>query len=78
MDVKLLKETEILVIMTDEYPVEEYNCFLQVTMTFTCIRPTHPFIIKKKWVSGKGEILVLGVPGLANARVVRSPKGQLK
>jgi hypothetical protein len=75
MDVKVIERDGNFVIMTDEYPVEEYTLF-STSYYDIYLHPSYPPVYyQKKWV-GKGRYYV-GVPGLANARVVRSPKGNL-
>jgi hypothetical protein len=74
-NIRVIEKDGCFVIMTDEFPIEEYEVFRTSTYDIY-LHPSHPPVYyQKKWV-GKGRYYV-GVPGLANAKVVRSPKGNL-
>jgi hypothetical protein len=75
MDVKVIERDGNFIIMNDEFPVKEYTLFKTRDFNIYLHKSYPPVFFQKKWV-GKGKHY-LGVPGLKNCRVVRSPKGNL-
>ncbi len=75
MEIKVIKREGNFLIMGEEYPVQEYRVFSSRYYNIYIHESYPPVYYQKKWV-GKWNYY-LGVPGLKNAQVVRSPKGNL-
>ena len=63
------------IIHNEEYPVQEYRIFKTRFYNIFLHQSYPPVFFQKKWV-GKNRYYI-GVPGLKNCRVARSPKGNL-
>ena len=74
-EVRVIKREGNFIIMDDEFPIKEYTLFKTRDFNIYLHKSYPPVYYQKKWV-GKGEYH-LGLPGLKNAQVVRSPKGNL-
>jgi len=75
MDVKVIEKDGNFLIMNEEFPVKEYKLFSSRYYDIY-IHEFYPPVYYQKSGVGKGEYH-LGLPGLKNAQVVRSPKGNL-
>ena len=75
MNAKVTERDGKFIIMNDEFPIKEYTLFKTRDFNIYLHKSYPPVYYQKKWV-GKGEYH-LGLPGLKNAQVVRSPKGNL-
>ena len=74
-EVKVVERNGNFLIMNEEFPVKEYKVINTRYYNIYIHEFYPPVYYQKKWV-GKGEYH-LGLPGLKNAQVVRSPKGNL-
>lgn len=74
-EVRVIEREGNFIIMDDEFPIKEYTLFKTRDFNIYLHKSYPPVYYQKKWV-GKGEYY-LGLPGLKNAQVVRSPKGNL-
>ena len=72
---KVIEREGNFIIMGEEFPVQEYRKFSCRYYDIYLSHDFPPVYCQKKGV-GKWEYR-LGVPGLKNAQVVRSPKGNL-
>jgi len=73
--VKVIERNGNFLIMNEEYPVQEYRVFTTKYYNIYLHKSYPPVYYQKKGV-GKNQYYI-GVPGLKNCQVTRSPKGNL-